>query len=135
MKYVSLLFSLRLTIPLSIFYGADPFEFKDLLPWSQVYRYINIGRYVEFFEEVTFFIEAVAKCEWNKINENFRKCKQRREYMSKGAAGNKSLPDCKFFGMLSFLILAGKPQEGYSNFININKISVTETFEEIAPIS
>ena len=55
--------------------------------------------------------------------------------MSKGAAGNKSLPECKFFGMLSFLILAGKPQEGYSNFININKISVTETFEEIAPIS
>lgn len=55
--------------------------------------------------------------------------------MSKGAAGNKSLPDCKFFHTLSFLILAGKPQEGCNNFININKISVTETFEETAPIS
>lgn len=58
----------------------------------------NASRYVKYFEKAVcilflFFIEPVAKSEWNKIKENFRKCNQRRERMFKGGAGNKKLPE------------------------------------------
>ena len=55
--------------------------------------------------------------------------------MSRSGAGNKKLPECKFFHELSFLNSVRKSKESHSNFININKISVTETFQETAPIS
>ena len=51
--------------------------------------------------------------------------------MSRSGPSNKMLPEFK--GL--FLKSAGKPQESHSNFAGINKIYVTETFEEIAPIS
>ena len=55
--------------------------------------------------------------------------------MSRSGAGNKKLPECKFFHELSFLNSVGKSQESHSNFIDINKTFVTETFQETAPIS
>ena len=79
-----------------------------------------------------FFIEAVAKSQWNKIKENFSKFKQRRERMSRSRAGNEKLPECKFFHELLFLNSAGEPQESHSSFININETSVTKPFEETA---
>ena len=39
------------------------------------------------------------------------------------------------FHELSFLILAGEPQKSHSNFIDINKTYVKETFKKTAPIS
>ena len=53
--------------------------------------------------------------------------------MSRSGAGNKKLPECKFFHELSFLNSVGKSQESHSNFIDFNKTSVTETFQETAP--
>ena len=82
-----------------------------------------------------FFIEAVAKSERNKIKENFRKGKQRRERMSRSGVDNKKLPECKLFQELSFLNLCEKPQESHSNFIGVNKALLTETFVETAAIS
>lgn len=46
--------------------------------------------------------------------------------MSRRGAGNKKLPECKFFRELSFLNSVGKQQESHSNFINISETSVTE---------
>ena len=59
---------------------------------------------------------------------------KKRSYQQKGA-GNKKLPECNLFHELSFLNSVGKSQESHSNFIDINKTSVTETFQETAPIS
>ena len=45
---------------------------------------------------ITFILyRSCCKSEWNKIKENFRKCKQRTERMSRSEAGNKKLPECK----------------------------------------
>ena len=46
----------------------------------------------------------------------------------------KKLPEFKFFHELPLLNLAGKSQESHTNFIDINKSSVMETFQETAPI-
>ena len=76
-----------------------------------------------------FFIQAVAKFEWNKIRENFIKCKKRGGRLSRRGVGNKMLPE---FKEILFINSARKPQESCSNFIDINRTSVTETFEETA---
>ncbi|XP_028412543.1 uncharacterized protein LOC114535434 [Dendronephthya gigantea] len=43
------------------------------------------------------------KREWEKLKDNYRKCLQRREKMTRSGAGNKKLPTCNFFTELSFL--------------------------------
>ena len=59
---------------------------------------------------------------------------KKRSHQQKGA-DNKKLTECNLFHELSFLNSVGKSQESHSNFIDINKTSVTETFQETAPIS
>ena len=46
----------------------------------------------------------------------------------------KSCQNSFFFYKLSVQRSDGKPQQSRGNFININKTSVTETFEQIAPM-
>ena len=55
--------------------------------------------------------------------------------MSRSRVDNGKLPECKFFHELSILTSVGEPQESHNSFISINQTSVTETFEEAAPIS
>ena len=53
---------------------------------------------------------------------------------NRSGTGNKKLSECIFFNKFSVQRSDGKPQQSHSNFININKTSVTETFEQIAPM-
>ena len=47
----------------------------------------------------------------------------------------KKCQNAIFFYKLLVQTSDGKPQQSHSNFININKTSVTETFEQIAPMT
>ena len=79
-------------------------------------------------------MEAAAKPDWNKIKENFRNRKQRTECIIEVELAVKSCQNAFFFNKLSVQRSDGKPQQSHSNFININKTSVTETFEQIVPM-
>lgn len=43
------------------------------------------------------------KREWDKLKDNYRKCLQRREKITKSVAENKKFPTCSYFTKLSFL--------------------------------
>ena len=87
----------------------------SLYIYSRNYIYfIPVRENNSFFIEITsrFFLHLFIfiftlvdylKKEWEKLRDNYRKCLQRRDKLTRSGAGSKKLPRCNFFSELSFL--------------------------------
>ena len=69
------------------------------------------------------------KKEWEKLKDNYRKCIQRRDRMTKSGSGSTKLPVCNFFKELSFLKDISSNRKGTSNVPNstLNQTNTEDT--------